>query len=78
MKMSRVVVSSAEIRIRASGAYRNQTVVEAQGLAEIDGRQDVEQFSDINYGIWRDIEYNGDVNFGTQTAASIVADAVAK
>ena len=36
-KKSRVVVSSAEVRIRASGGDRNHTAVEAQDLVELTG-----------------------------------------
>ena len=77
-KKSRVFVSSAEVRIRASGGDRNQTVVEAQDIVEIDGGQDYEYSAmsiTINEGIFED---DGDVDFGTQAAASIVADAVAE
>ena len=77
-KKSRVVESSTEVRIRSSGGDWNQTVVEAQDLVENDGGQDYEQPAMSITEYEGTLEDDGDVDFGTQTAASIVADAVAE
>ena len=51
------------------------TVVEAQNLVEFDGRQDYEQSPMSITDYEGKLEDEGDVVFGTKTAASIVADA---
>ena len=53
-------------------------MVEAQDLVEIDGGQDYEQSAMSITEYEGTLEDDGDVDFGTQTAASIVADAVAE
>ena len=51
---------------------------EAQDLVEIDGEQDYKQSAMSITEYEGTLEDDGDVDFGTQTAASIVADAVAE
>ena len=53
-------------------------MVEAQDLVENDGGQDYEQPAMSITEYEGTLEDDGDVDFGTQTAASIVADAVAE
>lgn len=68
----------ADVRIRAHGGDRNQTVVEAEDLVEIYGKQDYEQ-SAIQIAENEELsENNGDVDFGTQTSTSVVVKAVAE
>ena len=77
-KKSRVVVSSVEVRTGASGGDKNQIVVEAQDLVEIDGGQVHEQSAMSLSKYEETFEDDSDVDFGSQTAASIVSDVVAE
>ena len=76
--MSRVVVSSAEVRIRARGRDRNQTVVEAQDLVDIAGATDYIQSAKLITDYEERLQDDCNVDFGTHTANYIVAEAGAK